>query len=46
MGKKYKHEDVILVSFMKGKHWKLEYQQSIVVKGIVEYTSDRILSGC
>lgn len=26
VGKKYKNEDVVQDSFMKGKHWKLENQ--------------------
>lgn len=42
-GKKYKHKDVILASFMKGKNWKLEYQQNIIVKGSVKYDYDRLL---
>lgn len=46
MRKKYKHKDVILASFMKGKNWKLEYQQNIIVKGSVKYDYDRLLSGC
>ena len=44
--KKYKNEDVVQDSFMKGKHWKLENQRSIMIKRIVGYTYDRILYGC